>query len=454
MKRFNRILPLIAASLVMNGAFAVLTEQEPNDDSSQAQVITPAGFPWTDSGTFAFDFAGDNDWFKIPLQAGQNIRVTTNVTGCGTDTVVAIINPAADTVLAFNDDFSGLSSQVSYNVTADGDYYIAVTGYHGGGQNVVSYYTGVHTNAGCYGFQIELRSAPPQMNLLDGATRWQMSEAAISSAANRTGAGGGLGTYDDGQDHLFQYWHWYRTSASTREHAMSTLTGGNNPAQNEANLTYTEPDGVTFDTNWVLHEMGIDSFSFAPRSYMMVTVTATNTTVDPMTLDLFSYLDYDMNASVGGDSAELVTPTWTRITDISFGGHHASSPPSHWQIGAFATVRNVLTDAFVSNLSDSGSPFGPGDYTGAYQHTMGLGGGLLGAGASASVSYIVSMNMGVPGDVDANGCVDDTDLATVLSLFGLTSFDFGYDENADFNRDGIIDDTDLAIALQFFGFGC
>ncbi|NUL82000.1 MAG: hypothetical protein HUU60_04645 [Armatimonadetes bacterium] len=55
-----------------------------------------------------------------------------------------------------------------------------------------------------------------------------------------------------------------------------------------------------------------------------------------------------------------------------------------------------------------------------------------------------------PGDVDLNGCVDDTDLAAVLAAFGLNS----PLHPADLNTDGRIDDDDLAIVLSNFGAGC
>ena len=53
------------------------------------------------------------------------------------------------------------------------------------------------------------------------------------------------------------------------------------------------------------------------------------------------------------------------------------------------------------------------------------------------------------GDVDGNGCVDDTDLLAVLFAFG----EQGY-RNEDLNRDGTVDDADLLIVLFNFGSGC
>lgn len=54
-----------------------------------------------------------------------------------------------------------------------------------------------------------------------------------------------------------------------------------------------------------------------------------------------------------------------------------------------------------------------------------------------------------PGDVDLNGCTDDTDLARVLTMFGET----GSGLAEDLNNDGSVDDIDLAIVLENFGAG-
>lgn len=55
----------------------------------------------------------------------------------------------------------------------------------------------------------------------------------------------------------------------------------------------------------------------------------------------------------------------------------------------------------------------------------------------------------LPGDIDQNGCVDDVDLARLLSMFGFTG-----NLPEDLNDDGVVDDTDLAVLLTNFGRGC
>ena len=56
--------------------------------------------------------------------------------------------------------------------------------------------------------------------------------------------------------------------------------------------------------------------------------------------------------------------------------------------------------------------------------------------------------VGREGDVDGNGCVDDSDLLNVLFAFGSS------DPGTDLNQDGIVDDADLLLVLFNFGSGC
>ena len=57
----------------------------------------------------------------------------------------------------------------------------------------------------------------------------------------------------------------------------------------------------------------------------------------------------------------------------------------------------------------------------------------------------------VEGDVNRDGCVDDSDLLAVLFNFGATDPCIALE---DLNRDGTVDDADLLLVLFNFGSGC
>lgn len=109
------------------------------------------------------------------------------------------------------------------------------------------------------------------------------------------------------------------------------------------------------------------------------------------------------------------------------------------------TWRNYV--AFLGYNIDGASGAANGDGHIALEHTVNLA-----AGETKQLTYYHVYGglrpTRVTGDVNCDGCVDDTDLAIVLSLFGTNM------RAGDVNLDGIVDDTDLAIVLANFGLGC
>lgn len=73
-----------------------------------------------------------------------------------------------------------------------------------------------------------------------------------------------------------------------------------------------------------------------------------------------------------------------------------------------------------------------------------------GGGPFDGVLFEVDFERGVQGDVNDDGCVNDTDLLLVLFAFGNT----GENQQEDLNGDGIVNDTDLLLVLFNFGNGC
>ncbi len=78
---------------------------------------------------------------------------------------------------------------------------------------------------------------------------------------------------------------------------------------------------------------------------------------------------------------------------------------------------------------------------------------IVGQGYNASTGRYEAflLDTGFPrrGDVDRNGCVDDTDLLAVLFAFGGQGY-----RNEDLNWNGTIDEADLLQVLFHFGSGC
>jgi len=97
-----------------------------------------------------------------------------------------------------------------------------------------------------------------------------------------------------------------------------------------------------------------------------------------------------------------------------------------------ASATNVTLGTFQFDL---GSPFGT--------VTVQL--------VSVALHGVISVTPLLPGDLDGDGDVDLSDLAAMLSAFGLCSGDPGYDAAADLDAGGCVDLSDLAGLLSNFG---
>ncbi len=118
-------------------------------------------------------------------------------------------------------------------------------------------------------------------------------------------------------------------------------------------------------------------------------------------------------------------PDWVLFDGFNGGVYDSSS----WQ---YQAIFNLLNN--------------PGVRVGVY--TDNAGGGYRDA---FEFDYIATnLPVAPAGDINANGCVDDSDLLAVLFAFGST----GDCMDEDTNLDGTVDDSDLLTVLFNFGTGC
>ncbi|MEZ5965258.1 MAG: hypothetical protein R3F56_15600 [Planctomycetota bacterium] len=178
-----------------------------------------------------------------------------------------------------------------------------------------------------------------------------------------TGAGG--------QDQLYQSLWFYRIDNDTREYTFNnSATSGMQPERinrkgDRAVLTWVNTDGRGFDARleYQVYSTGPDN------GVCSQCLTVTNNTSAPITFDIFSYTDYDV-CGAGGDSATFVgPPPQIEVTDsvCPVKMYYLACGYNHYQTTSFATVRGLLSDANRDDLNDTGIPFGPGDFTNAYQ---------------------------------------------------------------------------------------
>ncbi len=169
-----------------------------------------------------------------------------------------------------------------------------------------------------------------------------------------------------GQDNLFENWWWFRQAGvDTREFAFNSAVGTVVGPANTAVTTWNFANFAATLT-YVANDTG------ALAGQVTETMIVRNTTPEPITLNLYNYVDFDANATAATDSAVLVGTDLMRITDGPATAQFEGVARTNYQVTAFATLRGLLTNAVVNDLNNTGLPFGPGDFTGAFQWTLQL----------------------------------------------------------------------------------
>jgi len=170
-------LAIVALSALMSvNAFALFSETEPNNTRASADVVLYGNIaPWSDVGVLSLT-ANDSDFFKIRLNAGDWLTAITFPTGTNyfsPDTVMALFDASGTTAIVWNDDAAGsgnpgFGSAIRWQADQTGDYFIAITGFHGfSGQDNISYYEGVtHGESGSYILTVSVVPVPEPASML------------------------------------------------------------------------------------------------------------------------------------------------------------------------------------------------------------------------------------------------------------------------------------------------
>lgn len=165
----KRLATLALGALLTVNAFALFGETEPNDTRATADMaLYSNSAPWADVGVISLT-ANDSDFFKIRLNAGDYLTAITfpiDTLYTGPDTVMALFDSSGTTAIVYNDDAGGgLGSAIYWQADTTGDYYIAITGYHGiTGRDQLSYYEGAtHSEVGNYILTVSVVPEPASM---------------------------------------------------------------------------------------------------------------------------------------------------------------------------------------------------------------------------------------------------------------------------------------------------
>jgi|GEM_PF-1747478 len=137
---------------------AILGESEPNDSVRTADSIALG-----DQASGVVDPVGDVDTWFVDLTAGQFFSVDVDAAEAGSplDPELALIAPDGRTEVAFNDDFDGLDSRISYRVPTSGRYYVVIRAFGPAGGPTLRYAINFGTvTCGVVGTELEPNDTP------------------------------------------------------------------------------------------------------------------------------------------------------------------------------------------------------------------------------------------------------------------------------------------------------
>ena len=207
-----------------------------------------------------------------------------------------------------------------------------------------------------------------------------------------------------GTNHMFEMWWWYRLAGDNREFNLGNAATSVTIGSSILRMTFNQPN-FSAVLQYQVVSTGVDS------GFLRSTLSITNTSGAAISLSLFNYTDLDVNNTAAGDSAVQLAPNFMRVSDpattytLAFSGVGADA----YQVGSWPSIRNLLTNNVVDNLNNTGLPFGPGDYTAAFQFgapspTGAPGGIVIEPGFTSSVIATVSItNVPTPGAVALMG---------------------------------------------------
>jgi len=200
------------------------------------------------------------------------------------------------------------------------------------------------------------------------------------------------GTFDflpDGKtDHLAQVGVWTRRLELDNQEFPASNIVDFSCAGNSAEFLFSEP---SFD---LLASITIVGGPGPGQATLDLSETFTNTDFGTLEMATFTYVDLDMRNTPPDDIAEFVTSDLMRVTDTvskDFGEFQINGADAY-QAAEWPELLNLLSDSSADDLDNSGLPFGPGDFEGAYQVNLSLP-----ENGEATVTGRLAVNVPEPG---------------------------------------------------------
>lgn len=178
-------------------------------------------------------------------------------------------------------------------------------------------------------------------------------------------------TVDGVADHLYETGWWYRVAGDVREFSLGS-PASESYVFNESTLTWKDVGGRgLFDAreSTLVYDTGLGGI--VDEGYVDIALSIYNrSSTTPLTIVLFNFVDFDLDADAGDDSARLAEfPSLIGVTDPSgtFAHYYAELGTAHYvRTQGSGDASALLSDSDLDAFDSTGLPFGPGDFTGAY----------------------------------------------------------------------------------------
>lgn len=200
-------------------------------------------------------------------------------------------------------------------------------------------------------------TALAQGTITDGAFSVDYNPASSGSNTDVSGLSSG--------DAVYQISWFYRVAGDTSE---SILINPNmeDYSGNQATLTYNNQGspGSRFNATVTLE------VEDAGPDQVRINTSAVVTAIDDVAVTIFFYIDVDLGGTASGDSATLLAdPSSVQVTDEGTGAvfNILASGNREFQVTEYSDLQDALLDDAITDLDGTGLPFGPEDFTLAYE---------------------------------------------------------------------------------------
>ena len=190
-----------------------------------------------------------------------------------------------------------------------------------------------------------------------------------------------------GENHLFQMWFFVRGPGGTMEIALPDASSENEAGPlSQITVDDFPSEGATANLTHLISKPATNVANLNSQLQLF------NNTDQAVVYDVFVYLDLDLGETSGDDSATGGSGSLT-ISDANFSAVWTVAGANATFVGSFPGILNELSDTGVSNFTNGGTPFGPGDFTGVYQFALTLQPSSFG---SVVTDITISDNRAVP----------------------------------------------------------